>query len=147
MRRHAFTTLIIIFKAAQSAPFLPLNQRFALSRRLGCSSCEFYGYNYNNDTYNAYTIEMTGRNNGGSLNSCPPGLSIILETQCNTAPDSFDCIQVHENLHSARITFVLSVKTDVTQPDCVTKALRLTTSTHQDDQTIECICLADCSPM
>ncbi|TGJ75308.1 hypothetical protein E0Z10_g11017 [Xylaria hypoxylon] len=142
MRLDSFTALIIIFRTAQCAPSLPLNRRLASSSGLEASSCAFYGYVDNKEVYNEYTIEMAGWGNDGS-SSCALGISGIIQTQCRTKLDNFACAQVYENLHDTQISFRIN-KAAVAQPDCVTEALKLASSNHHDEQTIECYCLAEC---
>ncbi|KAI8952786.1 hypothetical protein F4801DRAFT_539344 [Xylaria longipes] len=143
MRPDAFTTLIII--TIQGARTLSINRRPALSRRLDSSTCEFYGYVDDKGVYNEYTIEMAGWGNDGSSSSCAIGVPGFIQTQCRTELDNFACTQVYENLHDTQISFRMN-KAAISQPDCVTQALRLASSANHDEQTIECFCLAECWP-
>ncbi|KAI0530135.1 hypothetical protein GGR58DRAFT_494439 [Xylaria digitata] len=139
------TALIVMFQTAQSVPPFLLNRWHALSRRSSPSTCEFYGYADNKAVYNEYTIEMAGWGNEDSLSSCARGVPIIVQTQCDAQLDNFTCTQVHENLHDAKITFRIN-KAAAAQPDCVADALRLASPASHDEQTIECLCLAECWP-
>ncbi|KAI0816514.1 hypothetical protein GGR55DRAFT_674713 [Xylaria sp. FL0064] len=143
MRLESLPVFIFMLRAVQSAPLLPLSQKYASSRRLEASSCQFFGFIDDKDLYNGYTIKMAGWGNDGSASSCAEGISSIIQTQCNAQLDNFACTQVYENLHDTKITFDLD-KAVVAQPDCVTEALRMASSSVHDEQTIECSCLAQC---
>ncbi|KAI0874441.1 hypothetical protein GGS24DRAFT_516663 [Hypoxylon argillaceum] len=145
MRLNTFTTRIFILGAIPSAHSLPLHRWTTLSRRLEVSTCEFYGYIDDKGVYNEYTISMAGWGNQGSSGTCAIRVPSYIKTQCNTGLDNFSCSQVYENLHDTQISFRIN-KAAVTQPDCVTEALRLASITIDDEQTIECICLAECWP-
>ncbi|KAI1346562.1 hypothetical protein F5Y01DRAFT_297547 [Xylaria sp. FL0043] len=143
MRLESLSVFIFMFGPVRSAPLLTLSRKHASSRRLEASSCRFFGFIDQKDVYNEYTIEMAGWGNDGSASSCAPGISSIIQTQCNAQLDNFSCTPVYENLHDTKITFDLD-KAVVAQPDCVTDALRMASSSVHDEQTIECSCLAQC---
>ncbi|KAI0971099.1 hypothetical protein F4678DRAFT_93002 [Xylaria arbuscula] len=143
MRLKAFTALTTIFQLVQSAPFLSLNRRDTLPQRLVSSTCEFYGYMDKEDDYNEYIIKMAGWGNDGSAKSCASDVTSLIQAQCETKLDSFVCSQVYENLHDTQITFRIRKATHF-QPDCVTEALRVASLYADDEQTIECSCLAEC---
>ncbi|KAI0862362.1 hypothetical protein F4860DRAFT_126010 [Xylaria cubensis] len=144
MRPDALTALII-FGIIRGIRTLSINRRPTLSRRLDASTCEFYGYVGDKGVYNEYTIEMAGWGNDGSTSNCAIGVLSYIQTQCRTNLDNFSCTQIYENLHDTRVSFRIN-KAAISQPGCVTQALRLASSASQDEQTIECFCLAECWP-
>ncbi|KAI0444651.1 hypothetical protein F4803DRAFT_236464 [Xylaria telfairii] len=143
MRPSAFITLI--FGTIRGAHTLAIAPRHALSRRLDSSACEFYGYVDDKEVYNEYTVEMAGWGNDGSSSSCAIEVSNYIQTQCRTKLDNFACRQVYENLHDTEISFRMN-KAAISQPGCVTQALRQASSANNHEQTIECVCLAECWP-
>ncbi|KAI1124340.1 hypothetical protein F5Y10DRAFT_249596 [Nemania abortiva] len=145
MRPGTFAIRIIIFGAIPSAYSLPLHQQSTLSRRLDVSTCEYYGYVDDKGVYNEYTISMAGWGNEGSSGTCAVRVPGFIQTQCKTGLDGFACSQVYENPHDTQISFRIN-KAAITQPDCVTEALRLASMAFHVEQTIECLCLAECWP-
>ncbi|KAJ2988113.1 hypothetical protein NUW58_g4145 [Xylaria curta] len=145
MRLSNVLTLIITSSAILGARSLALGRRTTLSHRLDSSTCEFYGYVDNEEVYNEYTIEMAGWGNDGSSNSCAFGIPGYIQTQCRTELDNFACTQIHENLHDTQISFRIN-KAAISQPSCVTQALKLASSAIHIEQTIDCFCLAECWP-
>ncbi|KAI0405679.1 hypothetical protein F4802DRAFT_561542 [Xylaria palmicola] len=143
MRPDALATLVVFFITRPGAHSLPLTQQTALSRRLDSSTCEFYGYVSGTGVYNEYTIKMAGWGNDGSVKSCAIGIPGYIQTQCRTGLDHFACTQIYENLHDTQISFRLN-KAAIAQPDCVTQALGLASSLNHDEQSIKCVCLAEC---
>ncbi|KAI0486620.1 hypothetical protein F4859DRAFT_526857 [Xylaria cf. heliscus] len=143
MRPEAFTTLI--FGTIQGAHTLSIPTRTTLSRRLDSSTCEFYGYVGDKGVYNEYTIEMAGWGNDGSSSSCAVGVAGYIQDQCRTKLDDFACTQVYENLHDTQVSFRMN-KATISQPGCVTQALKQASSASNDEQTIQCFCLAECWP-
>ncbi|KAI1828220.1 hypothetical protein F4861DRAFT_171899 [Xylaria intraflava] len=144
MRVDALTILTIMsLGATPRALYLPPSRHSTLSRRSDPSTCEFYGYADGNGVYNQYTVEIPGWGDGGMLSSCAPDITSYIQKQCMTAVDDFSCIQVYESPHETLIKFRLN-KVIVTQPDCVTQAMKLLSQTSSDEEAVNCICLAEC---
>ncbi|KAJ8121347.1 hypothetical protein ONZ43_g2180 [Nemania bipapillata] len=145
MRLGTFTSRFFMLGVIPGAHSLPLDAQPPLSRRLETSTCEFYGYVDDKGVYNEYTISMAGWGNDESSGACAARVPSYIQSQCNTGLINFACAPVHENLHDTQISFRIN-KAAITQPDCVTEALRLASLTAHDEQTIECLCLAECWP-
>ncbi|KAI8625649.1 hypothetical protein F5Y19DRAFT_479410 [Xylariaceae sp. FL1651] len=129
----------------QMASSLPNAQPSALLRRLDSSTCEFFGSIDSNGVVNFYTVQMAGWGNDGSSSDCAFGVLYQVQTQCRAKLDNFTCVQIHENLHDTQVSFRMN-KATVSQPECVTEGLRLASQDYRDEQTIECLCLANCWP-
>ncbi|KAI1194887.1 hypothetical protein F5X97DRAFT_346217 [Nemania serpens] len=145
MQLDTFITKLVIFGAFPSASAFPLHRRPTPSRRLEASTCQFYGYVDDHGVYNEYTIDLAGWGNDGSASTCAVRVPSYVQTQCNTGLDNFVCNQIHENRHDTRISFRIN-KAAISQPDCVSEALRLASVIYNDEQNIECLCLAECWP-
>ncbi|KAI0099631.1 hypothetical protein GGR51DRAFT_535262 [Nemania sp. FL0031] len=145
MRFSAFAARILMFGTYPSINSVPIHRQSTLSRRLDVSTCEFYGYVDNKGVYNEYTIEMAGWGNQESSGTCAIRIPSFIQTQCNTGLNNFACSQGFDNPRDTQISFRIN-KAAITQPDCVTEALRQASLTIHDEQNIECICLAECWP-
>ncbi|KAI1164087.1 hypothetical protein F5B18DRAFT_616889 [Nemania serpens] len=145
MQFDTFITKLMIFGAVPSASALPLHRRSAPSRPLDNSTCEFYGYVDDKGVFNEYTIDMAGWGNDGSASTCEIRVPNYIQAQCNTGLDNFICNQHHENHHDTQISFRIN-KAAISQPDCVSEALRLASLFDDDEQNVECLCLAECWP-
>lgn len=145
MQLGVFQTLAIISLHAPPMAFSsPLRKHSTLSRRADASTCDFYGDSGSSSggISNLYLINL---GNDEASTECANSISNHIEEQCQVNIEDFSCMHVYENNHETQISFRID-KSVGSQPDCVDEALRLADMKAQDEQPIQCYCLAECWP-
>ncbi|KAH9886138.1 hypothetical protein F4778DRAFT_482498 [Xylariomycetidae sp. FL2044] len=117
--------------------------------RILSTSCRFFGHfdAGSGDTWNEYTISLAGfGNNGESDNAnCGRGMDEMVEDHCKTDLLSWQCRQVHENLHDTMVSFRLS-KYPLGQPYCVSDIIVHIAPSGFDPHQARCWCNGLCYP-
>ncbi|KAI1169951.1 hypothetical protein F4777DRAFT_151729 [Nemania sp. FL0916] len=151
MRLRTFITHIILLSAVPSAVSIPPLQplpplpRPSSAHRIDVSTCEYYGYVDAQGVYNEYTIELAGWGNDMTSTNCADRVPNYITSQCRSGLVDFTCTKGTDTTSDTQVSFRIN-KAAIFQPDCVTEGLRLASRARNNEQTIQCFCLAECWP-